>query len=706
MDTKLKNRHKLAIFLIISVIVISGLIMGNLYASACFTTENSEEALNESVLTTQNFTDQFVAACYILYNTEEETWAGTKSQEAQQIEEILQTVEYGPAEEYNRFFSLLDYRVIDGEEQVVARTMAGDSSSYPDDENLSSYAVSMKITYDNLGNPTAVIDQGEFKNEQRVNLKKSLDSFEQTELAQELQERGINYLSEPKSRIYYLAMRQDSLDTYLEYEKETDGHVQSLPAWFFNYFLLLSLAVAAAAWLFPRFQTLHTGEEKLFTAPPFELPLLAIFLVYVNAADLTIGYGTRPYGTEFGWIAAFAVVYWCSGCFRHIYTLGPSEYFKSHTISRPAWRGAKAVWKKGKEKCIQWMDTVYQSFNNIDFNEKNNKTILKLVSVNFMILFLITCLWFVGIVALIIYSVFLFFVLRKYFNDLKEKYNVLLEATNQMAEGKLDVEIDEDLGIFNPFKSEIKKIQDGYQKAVEKEVKSQRMKTELITNVSHDLKTPLTAIITYVNLLKEEKDEEKCRDYIDVLDKKSLRLKALIEDLFEISKASSKNVTLHLVDVDIVNLFKQVRLEHQEKFEKAGLEFRCTYPDDKVICELDSQKTYRIFENLLVNVAKYALSNTRVYVKVEKKKEEATLQIMNVSATELDFQAEEITERFVRGDASRNTEGSGLGLAIAKSFTELQKGRFEIQTEGDLFKATATFPLKKKGEHSVENQEE
>ena len=272
---------------------------------------------------------------------------------------------------------------------------------------------------------------------------------------------------------------------------------------------------------------------------------------------------------------------------------------------------------------------------------------------------------------------------------------MLLNITNQMAEGNLDIEIEEDLGIFNPFKQEIRKIQDGYQKAVEKEVKSQRMRTELVTNVSHDLKTPLTAIITYVNLLKEEKDEEKRKEYVEVLDKKSLRLKALIEDLFEISKASSQNVSLQIVDVDVVNLFKQVKLELEDKFEKAGLDFRCAYPEEKLICPLDSQKTYRIFENLLINVSKYTLEGTRVYVKIftEEEGRTAVIQVLNVSAEEISVKASDLTERFVRGDASRNTEGSGLGLAIAKSFTELQKGNFQIKIEGDLFKAEVRFPV-------------
>lgn len=219
------------------------------------------------------------------------------------------------------------------------------------------------------------------------------------------------------------------------------------------------------------------------------------------------------------------------------------------------------------------------------------------------------------------------------------------------------------------------------------------MKTELITNVSHDLKTPLTAIITYVNLLKDEKDEKKQKDYIDILERKSMRLKVLIEDLFEISKASSQNVNLNLMNVDIVNLFKQVKFELEDKFEEKGLEFRTTFPEEKVILRLDSQKTYRIFENLLNNIVKYALPGTRVYVEIEKTEKDVFIRLKNISATELTFNPEEITERFVRGDESRNTEGSGLGLAIVKSFVGLQGGSFHIETEADLFKAEIRWAL-------------
>ena len=238
----------------------------------------------------------------------------------------------------------------------------------------------------------------------------------------------------------------------------------------------------------------------------------------------------------------------------------------------------------------------------------------------------------------------------------------------------------------------LEKIRQGFDKAVEEEVKSQKMKTELITNVSHDLKTPLTAIITYVDLLKKEEDTEKQKEYVQVLESKSQRLKVLIEDLFEVSKASTDNVKLELMDVDIVNLLKQVKLELEDKIKDADLEFKCTFPEEKLIVRLDSQKTYRIFENLLMNIVKYALPHTRVYVEIEKQEKAAVIRMKNVSAQELNFHGQDITDRFVRGDMSRNTEGSGLGLAIVKSFTELQGGEFLIDTDGDLFKAEVRFP--------------
>ncbi len=278
--------------------------------------------------------------------------------------------------------------------------------------------------------------------------------------------------------------------------------------------------------------------------------------------------------------------------------------------------------------------------------------------------------------------------LRKYWGEMQVKYRTLLNGINEIAEGNLDVEIKEDLGIFNPFKEQLCRIQEGLKKAVAQEVKSERTKSELITNVSHDLKTPLTAIITYVNLLKQENvTEEERRSYIQVLDQKSMRLKVLIEDLFEVSKASSGTVTLHPENVDIISLLKQVRFELSDKMEASGIEFRFNLPEERVVLYLDSQKTYRIFENLLVNIAKYGLPGTRAYILVAREPDGyVNISMRNISAKELNVSPEELTERFVRGDSSRNTEGSGLGLAIARSFVEIQGGTMKIEVEDDLFR--------------------
>ena len=268
----------------------------------------------------------------------------------------------------------------------------------------------------------------------------------------------------------------------------------------------------------------------------------------------------------------------------------------------------------------------------------------------------------------------------------------MLDAMQTSAEGNLDQEIQGDFGIFNPFRDELAQIQTGMKKAVEEEVKSQRMKTELITNVSHDLKTPLTAITTYIELLKKEDiTEEERRSYIDTLERKSLRLKVLIEDLFEVSKANSNNIVLNKMELDVVNLIKQVSIEHVDKMKERGLELKWNVPEEKVLLMLDNQKTYRIFENLFVNVVKYAMPNSRVYLEVRKKASLVEIILKNMSADEIHISGDEITERFVRGDSSRNTEGSGLGLAIAKSFTEAQGGEFHVEVDGDLFKVVILF---------------
>lgn len=218
------------------------------------------------------------------------------------------------------------------------------------------------------------------------------------------------------------------------------------------------------------------------------------------------------------------------------------------------------------------------------------------------------------------------------------------------------------------------------------------MKSELITNVSHDLKTPLTSIINYIDLLKEENitDDKRAR-YIEVLDMKSKRLKILIEDLFEASKAVSGNMNFTKEDLNIVSLLRQVIGELEEKINHSQLDIITKWPEEKVILYLDGRKTFRVYENLLNNIIKYSMKNSRVYIDVINNEDEVIIILKNISAYQIDFSSEEIVERFKRGDKARSTEGSGLGLSIAKSIVELQGGEFNIEIDGDLFKVITKF---------------
>ncbi len=386
------------------------------------------------------------------------------------------------------------------------------------------------------------------------------------------------------------------------------------------------------------------------------------------------------------WIIMYGVLYWGITCIRAVFTLGLWRYFKERT-----WLGRFLRFVK------RWTVKGLDLFSNTDWEGKSTRMIGKAVIANFIILALISCLWFWGIGALILYSLVLFFLLKKYWGKMETKYRLLLKGINAMAEGDLDVELDEDLGVFEPLKEQLSHIRDGFKKAVAQEVKSERTKSELITNVSHDLKTPLTAIITYINLLKQDNlSEEERSSYIQVLDRKSMRLKELIEDLFEVSKANSGTVNLHLEEVEIVSLMKQVRCEMTDKIEKSGVDFRFHLPKEKIFLRLDGQKTCRIFENLMVNITKYAMKGTRAYIQIKREEDGyVTVSMRNISEHELKVSPDELTERFVRGDESRNTEGSGLGLAIARSFTEAQGGTMKLEVEDDLFKVTVRWKEEK-----------
>lgn len=343
-------------------------------------------------------------------------------------------------------------------------------------------------------------------------------------------------------------------------------------------------------------------------------------------------------------------------------------------------------------KIIDFIKRIRASYRNMRLESSVKKVFIILFIINVIVTILFCFFWFFGIVFLIPYYVIIFYIITKKLYEIMYQYTKILNIATKMSEGDLEVTINEDLGVFQTLNEKLKMVQTGFKKAVIEETKSQNMKSELITNVSHDLKTPLTAIITYINLLNDENlTEEQRASYIQTIDNKSQRLKRLIEDLFEVSKANSNNITLNLVDIDLISLIKEVQLELNDKIEASGISFRNSFPKGKVIMSLDSEKTYRIIENLITNIAKYAMPGTRAYVDIEETAEFVEITFKNISATELDISADEISERFVRGDKSRNTEGSGLGLAIVKSFVEIQGGKFQVILDGDLFKAKIHF---------------
>lgn len=240
----------------------------------------------------------------------------------------------------------------------------------------------------------------------------------------------------------------------------------------------------------------------------------------------------------------------------------------------------------------------------------------------------------------------------------------------------------------------VNSIGDGIDKAVSTSMKDERMKADLITNVSHDIKTPLTSIINYVDLLKRANiEDETARGYIDILEQKSLRLKALTNDLVEISKISSGNITLELVNLNMVEMINQVTGEFDERFKEKSLIPILNLPKEDVVIHADGQALYRILENLYINIYKYALRGTRVYIDLATNENKALLTIRNISAEPVNLDSAMLTERFIRGDISRGTEGSGLGLSIAKSLAEAQNGRLDLSLDGDLFKVVVSFDL-------------
>ncbi|MDD3796930.1 MAG: HAMP domain-containing sensor histidine kinase, partial [Lachnospiraceae bacterium] len=499
------------------------------------------------------------------------------------------------------------------------------------------------------------------------------------------------YLYSTNADCYHYINGEAALeDAYFNWNGEALTQIRTI-------YLLILLILTVCAFLLPVFKHLRR-ENELIHSIPMEAAVIGVLLAALmegGSGSLCAAYAYGSWDDNWllnlignilfyllvfgGWFVSVMVLF-------QVFDLGVKKFIREKSL---IWRTVNRLYGGGKGMIRHFMD----SLKTIDLTDRSDRWLFKIVSINFIILFFCCILWFWGVFGLLVYSVILFFLLRKYLNRVKKDYEILQKSVSQMAQGNLQMDIPQNLGLFEPMKEELAKVNSGFKKAVEEEIKSQNMKTELITNVSHDLKTPLTAIITYVNLLKEENTTpEERKSYVDILDRKSMRLKNLIEDLFEVSKASSGNIKIEKTQIDLGEMVHQAAAEQEDRMQEAKVECRVSVPETRVLMMLDGEKTYRILENLLVNVTKYAMPGTRAWLSLTETARYAEIVLKNISVIELPEDVSQLTERFIRGDKARNTEGSGLGLAIVRSFTELQGGTFQIQVDGDLFKAIVRFP--------------
>lgn len=420
---------------------------------------------------------------------------------------------------------------------------------------------------------------------------------------------------------------------------------------------------------------------------PFDLFTAAVAVIAVFSAELIITVG---HSGDLDLLVALAAILSVDYFVALGYTLSFAARLKTHTLLKnniiyKLW----SVAAKGVKKLFGWVKYLF----------KNIQTVAKTAIITSAV-----ALFQFIIIAIFTYypaeRTLLLFLFTALDTAVIISLSILLkrikEGGEKIAAGDLDYKIDTKYmyGDFKDFAESLNNINEGLSVAINEKMKSERFKTELITNVSHDIKTPLTSIINYVDLIKKEKPEnENIKEYIDVLDRQSSRLKKLIEDLMEASKASTGNLAVNLSVCEAGVLLSQTVGEFDERLNAAGLTPVVGIPEAPVKIMADGRHLWRVFDNLMNNICKYSQNGTRVYLDVSEKDGKAKITFRNISKYELNITGEELTERFVRGDKSRNTEGSGLGLSIARSLTELQGGELKIDIDGDLFKVTLTFDM-------------
>lgn len=483
-----------------------------------------------------------------------------------------------------------------------------------------------------------------------------------------------------------------SIDDILEFISKNHVYIP-IDSNQYNYLNIATLVILFIS-LITKYKRENEGKfiTKLLNIP-FEINILIITFILVIGSSMFYSYLYDINYSEVNNIDKNSIIlaYIISFILSFIY-LYVAHY--TVTLIKEIFRYNFRKYFKEKVLIVKGVRSIIKYIKEIDFKDKLERKILLIALIDFIAISLICSMWVFGIFVSIIYTVAIYILIKKYFLKINNYYNKLLSCTNEIKEGNFNYYIEEDLDIFEPIKEEIFKVKDGFQNALNNELESQKMKVELISNVSHDLKTPLTSIINYTELLKYENlDYKTQKEYIDTLDRKSKRLKTLIEDLFDVSNIKGKNVKLNIEEVNVIELINYTLLELEDKINKSSLIFSLNFEEDEVILNLDRKRTIRVFENLIVNITKYSLENTRVYIDTKKENNKFYITLRNVSKEEIDVSGEYLLERFVRGDKSRNTEGSGLGLSIAKDFIELQGGNLSVNIDGDLFKVLIEFNI-------------
>ncbi|MDC7290163.1 HAMP domain-containing histidine kinase [Blautia schinkii] len=469
-------------------------------------------------------------------------------------------------------------------------------------------------------------------------------------------------------------------------------------------FLIVFVWLTKAAGRRPEDEEIHLcAADRLYA----ESGLLLLALWAVSVTLFANGY--HLYNTPRIFIFSGITAFFTTSVFLIIYLslvrrLKAKVLWKNSLLNHLArksktWSKSFPAWFPGKLKSIKAkLKKLVQIYSR---NTGSKVKITILLSGILLLQFFIIMLFFnvsrIFILVLIaVDAIVLIYAVRK--ADGREK---LVIGLKKISSGELQYKIPAESlsGEQRTMADYINNIGAGLDAAVENSLKNERMKTELITNVSHDIKTPLTSIINYVGLLKRENfTDKKICGYLDILEEKAQRLKALTEDVVEASKASTGNITLEMADLDFVEMLQQVIGEFEEKFRKRNLSMMVHFSDGPSVVYADGRRMWRVLENIFNNVVKYALEGTRVYAEVKKSQnpddQKVIFSLKNISAQPLNISADELTERFIRGDVARNTEGSGLGLSIAKSLTELQGGEFKLYVDGDLFKVTITFSSK------------